>query len=110
MGFRIHPCFPKGNPSIKAIFIAMLLEKGFDYNNQCFISHSQWDDVFQNIDGMEFYNLMEYKSITMLNIEEFKQILEIIDMPNKTIKSATYNFITAFVDISLELGIEWTIY
>jgi hypothetical protein len=88
----------------------MLLEKGFDYNNQCFISHSQWDDIFQNIDGMDFYYLMEYKSITLLNIEEFKQILEIIDWHNKTIKSATYNFITAFVDISLELGIEWTIY
>lgn len=88
----------------------MLLEKGFDYNNQCFISNSQWDDVFQSIAGMEFYYLMEYKSITMLNIEKFKQILEIIDRNNGTNKSETYNFITAFVDISLELGIEWTIY
>ena len=51
-------------------------------------------------------------------IEKFKQILEIIDMPNendskndsKNEKFNTYNFITAFVDISLELGIEWTIY
>ena len=92
----------------------MLLEKGFDYNNQCFISHQQWDDIFQNIDGMDFYYLMEYKSITLLNIEEFKQILEIIDRNNKNDSNNeefnTYNFITAFVDISLELEIEWTIY
>lgn len=114
MGFRIHPIFSKTNTSLKTIFISMLLEKGFECNKQCFISHTLWDDVFQNITNMDFYNLMKCETITIEHIKEIKKELDNInitpiDNDNKNLCNS-YKFIMAFVDISLDLEVEWTIY
>jgi hypothetical protein len=106
MGFRIHPIFINDENNIMKNKFMELLKKNCNWN-YCFITHSMLDNLLACYLDLDFYYLMEEQTITLDKIKYIKNTIKKLDTKfNENI----LNIVSAFINVSLELGIEWTIY